>query len=248
MTPLKDRIGTQIVTHYPTSIDIARAITEQEANIEPSLKKAIHVPEMAKILLEQIVIEARSSELIDEKSGVSARMSISTYENLISTAHLRMLKNNEATGTVRLSDFQGIIPSITGKVELVYEGEQEGSENVALILLGDAIKTLFTEYFTHIKKLAKADDYPEFDALLHWFVENPMLELSFDMDETTYDIELNSVTPLKNILNKYQPNVEEKDHNFMLEFILWAMVEYGKLDKRRMNDGLKFQNDLLAGL
>ena len=94
--------------------------------MDAEIKGAIHVPDFAKTLLEQIVIEARKSDYIDAKSGVSARMSITTYENLLSTAHLRMLKNGEKKGRVRLSDFQGIIPSITGKVELVYEGEIDG--------------------------------------------------------------------------------------------------------------------------
>ena len=248
VTPLKDRIGSQIITHYPKSMEIAKKITEQEAKVENAIKEAIHVPEFAKTLLEQIVIEARGSDYIDAKSGVSARMSITTYENLLSTAHLRMLKNNEEKGTVRLSDFQGIIPSITGKVELVYEGEQEGSENVALILLGEAIKTLFAEQFTPIRKLAKEGEYGEFESLAQWFAENPMVQISFEMDEKSYNTELNKIEPLATILEKYQPTVDAEDKNFFFEFILWAMVENGRLDKRRMSDGLKFQNDLLAGL
>jgi magnesium chelatase subunit I len=248
VTPLKDRIGSQIITHYPKSMEIAKTITEQEAKVDAEIKKAVHVPDFAKTLLEQIVIEARKSDYIDAKSGVSARMSISTYENLLSTAHLRMLKNGEKKGTVRLSDFQGIIPSITGKVELVYEGEQEGSENVALILLGEAIKTLFATEFTPIRKLSKEGEYGEFEALAQWFVDNPMLQISFDMNEKSYHKELNQVDPLANILDKYQPEVSDQDRNFYLEFILWAMVENGRLDKRRMSDGMKFQNDLLAGL
>ena len=246
VTPLKDRIGSQIVTHYPKTIETARIITEQEAKIDETVMQAIHVPEFAKILLEQIVVEARQSELVDSKSGVSARMSISTYENLVSSAHLRMLKNNEKTGTVRLSDFQGIIPSITGKIELVYEGEQEGSENVALILLGDAIKALFSIHFRQIKKLARENEYSEFDTLVEWFVSNPKLEISFEMPEKAYSKELNSIEPLVAILEKYQPDAEKKDRNFFLEFILWAMVENGKLDKHRLSDGLKFADNLLG--
>lgn len=248
VTPLKDRIGSQIITHYPKSMDIAKKITEQEAKVSEEIREAIHVPDFAKTLLEQIVIEARKSDYIDAKSGVSARMSITTYENLLSTAHLRMLKNGEQEGAVRLSDFQGIIPSITGKVELVYEGEQEGSENVAMILLGEAIKTLFASEFTPIRKLAKEGEYGEFEALAQWFVGNPMLHISFDMDEKSYNEELNKVEPLAKILKKYQADIAPADKNFYQEFILWAMVENGRLDKRRLSDGMKFQNDLLAGL
>ncbi|MDC1203300.1 hypothetical protein N8017_02945, partial [Crocinitomicaceae bacterium] len=108
---------------------------------------AIFVPELAKTLIEQIGFEARSNELIDAKSGVSARMSITMYENLISGATYRMLMTNQKKTSVRMTDFIAVIPAITGKVELVYEGEQEGAENVALLLLGNAIKTLFNQSF-----------------------------------------------------------------------------------------------------
>ena len=119
VTPLKDRIGSQILTHYPTDIETAKTITQQEAKSDARQKESIHVPELAKDLLEQIVFEARESDFIDEKSGVSARLSITAFENLLSTAELRALKSGDETTTVRLSDFLGIIPAITGKVELV---------------------------------------------------------------------------------------------------------------------------------
>ena len=248
VTPLKDRIGSQIVTHYPRSIEIAKTITEQEAQIDDSVKDGIHVPDIAKTLIEQIAVEARKSDYIDTKSGVSARLSISAYENLLSTAQLRILKNGEKSGVVRLSDFQGIIPSITGKVELVYEGEQEGSENVALILIGEAIKKLFSQQFIQMRKLSKEGEYGEFEALVQWFISNPKLEIGFDMSEVDYIEALNAVDPLSNILEKYQPKVSAKDKNFYLEFILWAMVENGKLDKSRMSDGLEFADNLLGNL
>ncbi len=247
VTPLKDRIGSQIITHYPKNIEIAKRITEQEAKIQADVLESVYVPDFAKTLLEQIVIEARQSDYIDAKSGVSARMSITTYENLMSTAQLRMLRNNEKKTTIRLSDFHGIIPAITGKVELVYEGEQEGSENVAQLLIGEAIKSLFATEFTPIRKLAKDGEYGQFEALAHWFVDNPMLQIAFDMPEESYSEALGKIEPLHNILDEFQPDVTPEDRNFYLEFILWAMVEYGRLDKRRMTDGIKFQNDLLAG-
>ncbi|MDC1266831.1 magnesium chelatase, partial [Crocinitomicaceae bacterium] len=152
VTPLKDRIGSQIITHYPSSIELSKAITNQEVakHVESD---AVFVPELAKTLIEQIGFEARSNELIDAKSGVSARMSITMYENLISGATYRMLMTNQKKTSVRMTDFIAIIPAITGKVELVYEGEQEGAENVALLLLGNAIKTLFNQSFREIKKL-----------------------------------------------------------------------------------------------
>ena len=155
VTPLKDRIGSQILTHYPEDIETAKKITQQEANNGSAQQAGIQVPELAKDLLEQIVFEARESEYIDPKSGVSARLSISAYENLLSTAERRALLSGEEKTMIRLSDFVGIIPAITGKVELVYEGEQEGAQVVAENLIKKAIKTLFSTYFPAIKKLEK---------------------------------------------------------------------------------------------
>ena len=143
VTPLKDRIGSQILTHYPKDIETAKKITTQEIKATLSQKENIYLPSLAADLLEEISFEARQSEYIDEKSGVSARLSISALENLLSSAEQRLLRNNDSKTTVRLSDFSSIIPAITGKVELVYEGEQEGAEFVANKLIDSAIKTLF---------------------------------------------------------------------------------------------------------
>ncbi|GAL66614.1 magnesium chelatase subunit ChlI [Jejuia pallidilutea] len=147
VTPLKDRIGSQILTHYPEDIETARLITEQESNLVESQKEHVYVPDLAKDLLEQIVFEARESEYIDAKSGVSARLSITAFENLLSTAERRALMAGDDKTTLRLSDFIGVIPSITGKVELVYEGEQEGAAVVAYNLIGEGVKSLFEEFF-----------------------------------------------------------------------------------------------------
>ena len=162
VTPLKDRIGSQILTHYPDNVSIARTITHQEAKLDAQQSESIHVPGLAKDLLEQISFEARESEYIDNKSGVSARLSITAYENLLSTAERRALKSRADKTTVRLSDFMGIIPSITGKVVLVYEGEQEGAAVVAQHLIGDAIHTFFPAYFPKIEKLERDADASPF--------------------------------------------------------------------------------------
>ncbi|MUH38121.1 magnesium chelatase, partial [Zobellia amurskyensis] len=123
VTPLKDRIGSQILTHYPDDIETARKITEQEAKLDERQTDLVYVPDLAKDLLEQIIFEARDSEYVDAKSGVSARTSITAFENLLSTAERRALVTDAEKTMVRLSDFMGVIPAITGKIELVYEGE-----------------------------------------------------------------------------------------------------------------------------
>ncbi|NNC86684.1 MAG: magnesium chelatase, partial [Bacteroidia bacterium] len=147
VTPLKDRIGSQILTHYPSDIEVASSITKQEAKIPEDQKNNVHVAPLIYNLIEQVSFEARESEFIDQKSGVSARLTISALENLYSAAERRMLLNNETTSNIRISDLYSIIPAITGKVELVYEGELEGINSVAYSLIGKAVRTQFANYF-----------------------------------------------------------------------------------------------------
>jgi magnesium chelatase subunit I len=242
VTPLKDRIGSQILTHYPENIATARKITAQEANQENRQADFIYVPSLAKDLLEQISFEARSSEFIDNKSGVSARISITAYENLLSTAELRILKTNETKTTVRLSDFIGIIPAITGKVELVYEGEQEGAAEVAMHLISDAIHTFFPAYFPTIEKLEKDINNSPYAQILEWFFEESGFELLDDATDIEYKNILDTIKPLDDLIQKYQPEIAAEDKYFFKEFILWGLVEYDKLSKDRIDEGYTFKD------
>jgi len=243
VTPLKDRIGSQILTHYPKNIEVAQQITEQEARLDQQQSDKILIPQLAKKLLEQISFEARESEYIDIKSGISARMSITIFENLMSTAERRSILTNDETTTVRLLDFMGVIPAITGKVELVYEGEQEGASSVAQTLLGAAIKTLFVDYFPEIKKLKHKDEITPYDGIVEWFFEENNFELLDDMNDDLYKAELNRIKPLIKLIEQYQPEIENQERYFLMEFVLWALVEYKKLNKSRFTKGYKF-NDL----
>ena len=242
VTPLKDRIGSQILTHYPETIKIARTITEQEAKLDSLQSDTVYVPSLAKDLLEQIGFEARESEYIDNKSGVSARMSITAYENLLSTAERRALKSGMDKTTVRLSDFMGIIPAITGKVELVYEGEQEGAAIVAQHLIGDAIHTFLPAYFPKIEKLEKQEEKTAYSDLIEWFFAESGFELLDDATEEDYKATLDSIAPLTVLIKKYQPQIPNEDLYFMKEFVLWALVEYDKLSKDRISEGYQFSD------
>ncbi|MFC6877187.1 magnesium chelatase [Flavobacterium myungsuense] len=242
VTPLKDRIGSQILTHYPDTIKIARTITEQEAKIDATQSDLVFIPSLARDLLEQISFEARESEYIDHKSGVSARMSITALENLVSTAERRALKSGADTTTIRLSDFMGIIPSITGKVELVYEGEQEGAAEVAQHLIGDAIHTFFPAYFPKIEKLEKQEERNAYSDIIDWFFTESGFELLDDCSDEEYKKILDAIIPLEILIKKYQPNVDAHEKNFMKEFILWGLVEYNKLSKDRLSDGYQFKD------
>ncbi|EAQ40954.1 magnesium chelatase [Polaribacter sp. MED152] len=243
VTPLKDRIGSQILTHYPEDIETAKTITQQEANKVASQKEFIQVPELAKDLLEQVVFEARDSEYIDAKSGVSARLSISAFENLLSTAERRAILAGDSETMIRLNDFDGIIPAITGKVELVYEGEQEGAQVVAETLIKRAIKTLFPTYFPEIKKLERQDAETPYDDIVSWFFNaEEDFELLDDYSEEAYKKELDKIKPLDDFLKEHQPNMNKADAYFVKEFVLWALVEFKKLSKYRFAEGTQFKD------
>lgn len=242
VTPLKDRIGSQILTHYPETIKIARTITEQEAKLDLDQSDMVYVPSIARDLLEQISFEARESEYIDHKSGISARLSITAFENLLSTAERRALKSGAEKTALRLSDFMGIIPAITGKVELVYEGEQEGAAAVAQNLLGDAIHTFFPAYFPKIEKLEKPDEKTPYTDIIEWFFAESGFELLDDSSDEEYQRILGSIVPLEILIKEYQPQLEKEDKFFMKEFILWGLVEYKKLSKDRFSEGYQFKD------
>ena len=242
VTPLKDRIGSQILTHYPETIAIARTITQQEAKLLHQQSETIHVPSLAKDLLEQISFEARESEYIDSKSGVSARLSITAYETLLSTAERRALQSGVETTTVRLSDFMGIIPAITGKVELVYEGEQEGAAAVAQHLIGDAIHTFFPAYFPKIEKLERDLEASPYAQLLEWFFAETGFELLDNATDEEYRNTLDAILPLNDLIEKYQADFPLEDRYFLKEFILWGLVEYDKLSKDRFEKGYQIKD------
>lgn len=244
VTPLKDRIGSQILTHYPHNVEIAKTITQQEAIISEENKLQIHVPELAKDLLEQIGFEARKSEYVDAKSGVSTRMSITAYENLISTAERRLLITHDTKTAVRMSDFLGVITAINGKIELVYEGEQEGASEVAYHLISSAIKTLFPLYFPKIEKLEKPNVEGPYDELLRWFFKENELFIEDDTDEKNHRKSLDVIPAIKKIMKKFQSEVDQKDYYFMVEFLLWGLEAQQKLNKLRTFEGIQFKDSL----
>ena len=244
VTPLKDRIGSQILTHYPETLETAMKITQQEIFNSSASFPNIEVPDMARELVEQIGFAARESSLVDAKSGVSARMSITAFENLISTAERRMLLNGEDKTAIRLTDFMGVIPAITGKVELVYEGEQEGAAYVAETLIEDAIKSMFEDIFPKIEKLQRKDEITPYDDIISWFFDSDEFELLDDELTADYERKLASIAPLNQLVSMHSTDdMSQSDQIFLKEMVLWALVAYKKLSKRRLNNRTQF-NDL----
>jgi magnesium chelatase subunit I len=241
ITPLKDRIESQILTHYPKSTDIAKSITSQEINVSEDVKSKIIIPELMKDLIEYIVFEARKSELVDEKSGVSARLSISAMENLYSSVERRMLLNGEDKGIARITDFWGIIPSITGKLELVYEGEQEGPYNVALFIFGSAVKKLFLEIFDHPDEAQKKMDKDPFGTLRAWFGAGNEIDVLTEMSQKEYEAELSKVPGLAKVVDSY--NLTTHPHLYM-EFLMHGLAEYEVISKDILDRKLTFKDPL----
>jgi magnesium chelatase subunit I len=247
VTPLKDRIDSQIITHYPKSIEVSKAITQQEAKIAKDQEVSVKRHELVENLVEQIAFEARQSEYVDSKSGVSARLTISAFENLISAAERRAMINKEKETLIRISDFWGVIPSITGKIELVYEGEQEGPFKVAQILIGKAIRAQFPNYFMDPESLKRKTENHPFQEITDWFGQGKSVSLMNDISQTEYAKQLNSVPGLKNLVKKYHSNVDENTRLLLMEFALHGLAEYSFLSKHLLESGLQFK-DLLSSM
>ncbi len=248
VTPLKDRIESQIITHYPKAIETSLQITEQESRILQEQQEKVQVADLIKRLIEQVAFEARNSEFVDKKSGVSARLTIAAYENLVSTAERRLIINNEKETQARITDLAGIIPAITGKIELVYEGEQEGPYQVAYNLLEKAIRTLFIQYFpnpeTFKKKKQPVTENP-YRQIIQWFDKGGRLQLFLDASDKQRDQNLSKLTGLKDFVKSYFPHAHAKEANLLMEFVLHGLAAYSLISKQSFDSEIQF-SDLLG--
>ena len=254
VTPLKDRIESQILTHYPKTLETALEITEQEAAINEAQQGRVKVSDLIKRLIEQVAFEARGSELVDKKSGVSARLSISAYENAISAAERRALINNEPETQVWLSDLIGIIPSITGKIELVYEGEQEGPYQVAFNLLERSIRTQFGQYFpdpdTLKKKRGKKEAEPEenpYKSITRWFDAGNTLNNFFETKDEDKVQLLYKVDGLHALVKKHFKSANDKENALLMEFVLHGLAAHSLISKKILEGKIEFK-DLMGSM
>jgi magnesium chelatase subunit I len=256
VTPLKDRIQSQILTHYPKSLENALAITEQEADVAEEQKEKVSVSDLVKRLIEQVAFEARGSEFVDKKSGVSARLTISAFENAISAAERRAIINNEKQTQVWISDLIGIIPSITGKIELVYEGEQEGPYQVAMNLLDKAIRSQFVHYFPNPDSLkrraAKKGDRPEvvdnpYRSIINWFDKGNHINLAFSTNDREKINQLYKIDGLNALIKKHFPGANEKEAALLMEFVLHGLASYSLISKKILETSVEFK-DLMGSM
>lgn len=248
VTPLKDRIESQIITHYPKSVENSLLITEQEANVHEE-QKHVHISDMIKRLIEQVAFEARSSEYVDKKSGVSARLTIAAYENAVSAGERRAIINKEKSTHVRIADLQGIIPAITGKIELVYEGEQEGPLQVAVNLLDKAIRSLFAQYFPNPDSFKKrkqaANTENPYRTVIQWFDKGNAVQLLQDVNDKQYETSLQKVEGLKDLIKAKFPHANNKEQLLLMEFVLHGLASYSLISKKVVENETRF-SDLLG--
>lgn len=246
VTPLKDRIGSQILTHYPKSIEHSKQITQDQAKLNKQ-QKEIAVPEILKTLVEQIAIEARTSEFVDPKSGVSARLTISAYENLISAAELRFLKNNLPYSFARIHDLYSAVPAINGKIELVYEGEKEGPAIIAHNLISLAIRNTFSVLFPDPGKIKRKREQSDYGTIINWFSQNNSLDLFDDENDKVYSAALSVVDGLEDLVMKYYPETKGAEKSVLMEFVLHGLAEHSLISKNKLQEGTSFK-DLLGFL
>ncbi|HEU4334318.1 MAG TPA: AAA family ATPase [Candidatus Eisenbacteria bacterium] len=248
ITPLRDRIASQIMTHYPYNVEDAMKVTEQEAWVKRPGGIEILIPEYIRELVETVALQARKSSYVDQSSGVSVRMTISLLENLISNAERRAIRHGERRTAVRVCDFQHGIASITGKVELVYEGEQEGAVAVAKHLVGKAVKEIFVKYFPDAYKAKEKGEgaASEYDPIFRWFAQGKKVEISDDLPTREFHKRLAQVAGLEDLPKRYLPVKDGAELPTAMEFVLEALHQSSILAKERTDTSALAYSDMFS--
>ncbi len=242
ITPLKDRIDSQIFTHYPRDIADAIRITDQEAWIRRDGGE-VTIPGYFREIIEQVAFEARQSDFVDQKSGVSARLTIAALENLVSNAERRAILNGDPCVAPRITDLPHALPGMTGKIELVFEGEQEGPARVGKALIGRAVKTIFRKYFPDpLQKRPKNPqrqedpaprEEPVYGRIISWFESGNAIEISDGMPLGEYYEELNKVRGLREITLKHMDVAADDLYQLAaaMEFVLDGLHQSSRIAK-----------------
>ncbi|MBP9890833.1 MAG: magnesium chelatase [Planctomycetes bacterium] len=268
ITPLKDRIESQVLTHYPISLDDARKITDQESWIKRGGPK-VAIPQFIRDAIEQIAFEARKSEFVDQGSGVSARMTIAIYENVISNAERRCLLTGQDHTTARVLDLQSAVPSMSGKLELVYEGEQEGLQKVSTNLVGAAVRKTFERFFPGVYqpgKGAKAqgggsgqrkqaassakaapDSASGYKPIIDYFAVGRKLELTDDLSDKDFATRLEGVPGLRELASSHMKEAKGEELAVAMEFVLEGLHQSSLLAKEDLDRGILYC-DMLGAL
>jgi len=252
ITPLKDRIDSQIMTHYPRSLEDAKAITEGEADVAHA---DVTIPELVQDLIEETTFQARASDFVDQSSGVSARVSISACENLVSAVEQRNLRSGDKDPFPRVCDIYAILPALTGKIELVYEGEQEGPAMVAQALIGKAISEVFRRHFPAPRKEKSDPDRSPtpnpYEAVIDYFSTGRKLELSDELTLDQYRSALTGVAGLKEIVRKHFDTRDERELLLRMELVLEGLHHHNVIAREEEDTIFRYSDilsDMLQGM
>ncbi len=259
ITPLRDRINSQIVTHYPLAREHGVAITEQESWTTRDAGIEVRVPAFMRELVEEVAIQARKSEYVDQNSGVSARLPIALLENVVSNAERRGLRTGETRVTTRVCDLAHAVSGVSGKVELVLEGEQEGAMNVARALLGRGIKALFTQRFPDAYKPkrtrrgnAETEGEPlaasEYRPILEWFSAGNHVEVSDDMPHDEFLQRLSAVKGLPQLAAKHLEPRDAEEAAVAMELVLEGLHQNSILSRERTDGATTSYKDMLKSM
>jgi magnesium chelatase subunit I len=241
ITPLKDRISSQILTHYPPDAQVAADITRQEAWTERDIPSVV-IPDDFRLMVEEISFAARESDLVDQSSGVSARVAISALELLASNLERRAMTSGDACVYPRLCDLQMLLPAITGKVEMVYEGEQQGAEVVARRLIGQAVRKAFDSRFPEVgKELGSGgeDDKGPYAAIVRWFAEGNAVTLSDEQPFADYEKEMRRVPGLAELTARHGKTREERA--LAGEMVLEGLHQHLKLARNDLDSQVSYK-------
>lgn len=241
ITPLKDRIDAQIITHYPREMETGIKITQQEAWHDRQESPEVRVPKVYREIIERAAIEARESEYVDQKSGVSTRMTITAMEQVISSAERRAVVNKETDTSVRIADIFHMVPALTGKLELVYEGEQEGAIYVAKHIIGKAISKTFKAYFPDPQS-RKEDERGKYASITEWFSKGNEVNVPDTLSQKDYEKNLMSVSGLKELVTNTVKPENEFELLAWMDLVLEAMHQNSMLSKQDMDDESKYSD------
>lgn len=246
ITPLKDRIDSQIITHYPKDLNIGMDITRQEAWQERETGIKIHIPDLFREVIEKAAFEARESEYVDQKSGVSTRMTITALEQVVSSAERRAILNGEKETTIRIADLYHMVPALTGKIELVYEGEQEGAINVAKHILGKAVSKIFKVHFPDPQ--AKSEEQKSvYKEITDWFAGGNEINISDTLSNKEYEKALKQVKGLDDLVKKYAKDESKSQKYIWMDFVLEALHQNSMLSKQDLDDETLY-TDMLGSM
>jgi magnesium chelatase subunit I len=274
ITPLKDRISSQILTHYPDDVKTAAQITAQEAWLDRDREPAIEIPDFFRELVEEIAFAARQSEFVDQSSGVSARMPISAVETLASNLERRGLKNKESRVLPRLCDLPTTLPAITGKVEMVYEGEQQGAEVVAKKLIGTAIKKLFDAKFPApdsgrptqrrreeveegledpaggVRRMRPAPEkiHALYEPIVEWFSAGHKITISDDTPFPEHLASLESVPGLRKAVEEHFAPATPEERAVGMELVLEGLTQHLKIAREDLDSKVSYMEMLKFNL